>query len=220
MLTFPRLMPRRSEISEGLRGSPAVMSSAQTRAVEGLKGLADVMAERGYAKATVQAIARAAGLTPGLVHYHFESKQQILIALIETLAETVRARLRAADASPEHRLEAAIDALVGTRAGIEARAVACWVVIGAEAVREPAVRNVYQAVMQQLIAEFEGLLREAMQKEGGPGDGAHSAAVAIVAAIEGFFRLAAGAPSCVPPGTAAASIRAIAEGFVAADKRG
>jgi TetR/AcrR family transcriptional repressor of bet genes len=183
-------------------------------------GLAEVMAERGYAKATIRAIARAAGLTPGVVHYHFESKQQILIALIETLAETVRARLRAGDASPEDRLQAAIDALVGTAAGIETRAVACWVVIGAEAVREPAVRDLYQAVMQQLIAEFERLLREAMQKEGGSGARANSAAVAVVAAVEGFFRLAAGAPSCVPAGTAAASIRAIAEGFVVADKRG
>ncbi len=182
-------------------------------------GLAEVMAERGYAKATVQAIARAARLTPGLVHYHFESKQQILVALIETLAETVRARLRSAEVSPEHRLQAAIDALVGIRGGVESRAVACWVVIGAEAVREPAVRDLYQAVMQQLIAEFEGILREAMQKQGGSGAVAPSAAVALVASIEGFFRLAAGAPSCVPPGTAAASIRAIAEGFVAADKR-
>jgi TetR/AcrR family transcriptional repressor of bet genes len=183
-------------------------------------GLAEVMAERGYAKATVQAIARAAGLTPGLVHYHFESKQQILIALIETLAETVRARLRVGVDSPEHRLRAAIDALVGTHAGIETRAVACWVVIGAEAVREPAVRELYQTAMEQLIAEFEGILREAMQKRGGSGAGAPSAAVAVVAAIEGFFRLAAGAPSCVAPGTAAACVREIADAFVIADGRG
>lgn len=183
-------------------------------------GLAEVMAERGYAKASVRAIARAAGLTPGVVHYHFESKQQILIALIETLAETVRARLESGGASPGDRLHAAIDALVGTGAGVETRAVACWVIVGAEAIREPAVRDLYQAVVQRLIAEFEGLLREAMQKEGGSGATARPAAVAIVAAIEGFFRLAAGSPACVPPGTAATSIRAIAEGFVAADARG
>ncbi len=177
------------------------------------------MAERGYAKATVQAIAKAAGLTPGLVHYHFESKQQILIALIEELAETVRARLRANAATQQDRLQAAIDAFVGTAAGIEARAVACWVVIGAEAVREPAVRALYESVMRQLISEFEEILQEAMQKQGGSGADAAAAAVAVVAAIEGFFRLAAGAPSCVPVGTAAASIRAIADAFVAADRR-
>ena len=184
-----------------------------------VQGLAQVMAERGYAKATVQAIARAAGLTPGLVHYHFENKQQILIALIETLAEAVRARLRATVASPERRLQDAIGALVGTGAGIDARAVACWVVIGAEAVREPVVRELYESVVGQLIAEFEAILREAMQKQGGSGAHAAAAAVAVVAAIEGFFRLAAGAPSCVPPGIASASIRTIAESFIAVDLR-
>lgn len=182
-------------------------------------GLAQVMAERGYAKATVHAIAKAAGLTPGLVHYHFASKQQILIALIEELAGTVRARLRADAVPGDDRLQAAIDALVGTADGIEARAVACWVVIGAEAVREPAVRELYESVIRQLISEFAEILREAMQKQGGSGAPAAAAAVAVVAAIEGFFRLAAGAPSCVAAGSAAASIRAVADAFVSADRR-
>ena len=107
-------------------------------------------------------------------------------------------------------------------AGHRARAngaVACWVVVGAEAVREPAVRELYELVVRQLIAEFESILRDAMQKEGGSGARAREAAVTVVAAMEGFFRLATGAPSCVPPGTAAASLRAIAEGFVSADVR-
>lgn len=183
-----------------------------------IAGLAEVMAERGYAKATVQEIAKAAGLTPGLVHYHFQSKQQILIALIEELAETVRARLRTSTESQDDRLHAAIDALVGTAAGIEARAVACWVVIGAEAVRDPVVRDLYESVMRQLISEFEEIFRETMRKQGGSGATAASAAVALVAAVEGFFRLAAGAHSCVPTGSAAASVRAIADGLVAAGR--
>jgi TetR/AcrR family transcriptional repressor of bet genes len=193
--------------------------NTQQRKREIVEALARVMAERGYAKATVQAIAKAAGLTPGLVHYHFDNKRQVLIALIETLAETVRARLREGVGGSESRLEAAVDALVGTRAGIDARAVACWVAVGAEAVREPAVRELYELVVRQLIAEFESILRDAMQKEGGSGARAREAAVTVVAAMEGFFRLATGAPSCVPPGTAAASLRAIAEGFVSADVR-
>lgn len=173
-----------------------------------------MMAERGYAKATVREIAAAAGLTPGLVHYHFRNKQDILIALIESLAEIVRVRLRSGATDPARRLEAAIEALVGTEARVESEAVACWVVVGAEAVREPAVQRLYESVMRRVISEFETIFREALQKEGASEAGAPAAAVAVVAAAEGFFRLAAGAPSCVPPGTAARSIRAIAGGFL------
>lgn len=184
-----------------------------------VQGLAEVMAERGYAKATVQAIARAAGLSPGLVHYHFRSKQEVLIALIEGLAEVVRRRLRSAAADPEHRLHAAIEAFVGTQSGVEAQAVACWVVIGTEAVRQPEVRELYESMMRQVISEFEAIFRDAMQKQGGSAVDAPAAALATVAAIEGFFRLGAGAPACVPSGAAARAVRAIADGFVAADER-
>jgi TetR/AcrR family transcriptional regulator, transcriptional repressor of bet genes len=189
--------------------------NTEQRKREIVQGLAEVMAERGYAKATVQAIARAAGMTPGLVHYHFRSKQEILIALIEGLAEVVRARLRAGASDPEDRLGAAIDAFVGTEAGVDAQAVACWVVVGAEAVREPVVRDLYESVMRTALSEFTAIFREAMRKAGGSGAGAPAAALAVVAAIEGFFRLAAGAPSCVPPGAAARSIRAVADAFLA-----
>src|SRR2546425_12752043 len=106
-----------------------------------VRGLATVMAESGYAKATVQAIGRASGLTPGLVHYHFRDKQQILLALVESLAALVRRRLRTGGREPSEEIFSAIDALVGTKQGIDAEAVACWVVIGAEAVRQPEVRG-------------------------------------------------------------------------------
>jgi TetR/AcrR family transcriptional repressor of bet genes len=195
-------------------------ANTQQRRRQIVRGLAEVMAERGYAKATVQAIARAAGLTPGLVHYHFRSKQEVLIALIEGLAALVRRRLRSAAADdPEHRLQAAIEALVGTEAGVEAQAVACWVVIGTEAVRQPEVRELYESMMRQMISEFEAILRDAMQKQGGSAADAPAAALATVAAIEGFFRLGAGVPACVPPGAAARAVRAIADAFVAAGER-
>ncbi len=188
--------------------------NTEQRRSEIVRGLAQVMAERGYAKATVQAIARAAGLTPGLVHYHFASKQEILLALVATLADVVRKRMASAASEPVERLDAAIDALLGTGQGIEAEAVACWVVVGAEAVRQPEVRAQYESLVREAVAEFEAIFRAARRGAARSEAGAHAAAVAVVAAVEGFFRLAAGAPSCVAPGTAAASVRAIARGFL------
>jgi len=192
---------------------PRPQNTRQRRS-EIIGGLARVMADQGYAKATIQAIAKAAGLTPGLVHYHFQNKQEILLALIERLASIVRARLDTEAADPTDKIYAAIDALVGTKGGIESEAIACWVVIGAEAVRQPEVQGLYEALMREAIEEFANAFRSAMQKEGRSDATAPDAALSVVAAMEGFFRLAAGSPSCVPSGSAASSIKQIARGFL------
>ncbi|MCP5059284.1 MAG: TetR family transcriptional regulator [bacterium] len=188
--------------------------NTQQRRSEIIGGLARVMADRGYAKATIQAIAQEAGLTPGLIHYHFQNKQEILLALIERLASVVRSRLDAEAADPSEKIFAAVDALVGTEVGVETEAVACWVVIGAEAVRQPEVRSLYEALMREAIEEFTNAFRSAMHKEGRSDATAPDAALSLVAAMEGFFRLAAGSPSCVPYGSAATSIKQIARGYL------
>ena len=188
-------------------------SNTDQRRADIVRGLAAVMAEHGYAKATIKEIARAAGLTPGLVHYHFRDKQQILLSLIEGLAALVRGRItRAALDAPD--LFAAIDAMLGTEEGAEASAVACWVVIGAEAVRQPEVRALYEALMREAREEFTKAFRAAMRSAGRSDATADVAAMSVLAAIEGFFRLSAGAPSCVLPGSAAGAVRRIAKGFL------
>jgi TetR/AcrR family transcriptional repressor of bet genes len=188
-------------------------SNTEQRRADIVRGLAAVMAERGYAKATIKEIARAAGLTPGLVHYHFRDKQQILLSLVEDLATLVRSRIDfAATGTPDPF--AAIDALLGTEVGVEATAVACWVVIGAEAVRQPEVRVLYEALMHEALEELTKSFRATMRSAGRSDATAAVAAVSVMAAIEGFFRLSAGAPSCVRPGSAAGAVRQIAKGFL------
>ena len=60
-----------------------------------VEGLRLVMARNGYEGSSVAEIAGAAGLTPGLVHYHFTSKRAVLLALIENLDRRVQARVEA-----------------------------------------------------------------------------------------------------------------------------
>jgi TetR/AcrR family transcriptional repressor of bet genes len=196
---------------------PRPTNTAQRKA-DIVRGLAAVMAERGYAKATIKEIARAAGLAPGLVHYHFRDKQQMLLSLIEGLAALVRERMaRSALETPD--LFAAIDALLGTEEGVEASAVACWVVIGAEAVRQPEVRQLYEALMREALEEFTKAFRSAMRSADRSDATADIAAMSVLATIEGFFRLSAGAPSCVRPGSAAEAVRRIAKGFLDSAER-
>ena len=194
---------------------PRPQNTEQRRA-QIVSALARVMADQGYAKATVQAIAKAAGLSSGLVHYHFGSKQEILLALIERLGSIVRSRLDSHATDPSERLHAAIDALVGSEQGIEGDAVACWVVIGAEAVRQPEVKQLYERLTAEAIAELTAAFREAMRACERSDASAPAAALSVVASVEGFFRLAAGAPAVVPPGSAATSIKEIASRLIEA----
>lgn len=43
-----------------------------------------VFAQKGFSKATNKDVAREAGITPGLIYYYFESKEDLLKAIIET----------------------------------------------------------------------------------------------------------------------------------------
>ena len=55
-----------------------------------VKGLLEAIGEHGYDKATIQTIAQKAGLAPGLIHYHFKSKEDILLELVKSLAAVAR----------------------------------------------------------------------------------------------------------------------------------
>ena len=74
--------------------------NTEQRRAQIVQALARGMARSGYAKATIQEIAREAGLSPGLIHYHFRSKQEVLIGLIESLATLIRGRLDSGVAGP------------------------------------------------------------------------------------------------------------------------
>ena len=108
-------------------------------------GLLKTIASQGYTGATIQAIASASGLTPGLVHYHFRDKREILVTLVEQLTAYASERFhsRAATAmNARERLRAYIDARLAYGSDANPDAVAAWVMIGAEAVREPDVREI------------------------------------------------------------------------------
>jgi TetR/AcrR family transcriptional repressor of bet genes len=188
-------------------------SNTEARRAEIVAALQRVMASQGYERATVVGIAREAGLTPGLIHYHFDSKQAILVALVNTLAEAAEVRLDAvmqAAADPDQRLCAYLDARLALGDGASPSAVAAWVVIGAEAVRQAEVREVYQRVVARELARLAGLLADclaARQRESGP---AGELAAALLALMEGAYQLACAAPGQLPVGYAASSARRFA----------
>lgn len=170
-------------------------SNTEHRRQEIILGLMAAMAEKGYEKASIQSIAKAAGLSPGLIHYHFKSKLEILIALMTQLSGKADARyesLLAKADSAEDKLMAYIDAALALGEGSDQQAVASWVIIGAEAVRLEDVRVLYQEVIAkhsetliellvQAAAEVDNKLTKKKAKE---------LATFIIASIEGAYQIA------------------------------
>jgi TetR/AcrR family transcriptional repressor of bet genes len=164
------------------------------------------MARQGYEKATIQAIAAEAGLAPGLLHYHFKSKQEILVSLVTTLADYAQqrfAQLAGEAEDPAVRLRAYIEARLGLGPGAAPEIVAAWVMIGAEAVRQPEVREAFQKAVATELALLTDLLTDCLRQRGRPAAGADHIAAGVLAMMQGAYQLASAAGELMPTGYAA-----------------
>jgi TetR/AcrR family transcriptional repressor of bet genes len=193
-------------------------SNTGQRRAEIVAALLASMAEHGYEKSTIQLIAHKAGLAPGLVHYHFKTKAEILHELIKTLASLSHQRYLAfaePAVSADDKLRAYINARLAKGDGADPAAVAAWVVIGAEAVRQPEVRAIYQEVVRAEASLIEELLGACFSARGKAVGNFKPLAAALLALIEGAFQLASAAPDVMPVGYAAAMAIDLVEAYIA-----
>jgi TetR/AcrR family transcriptional repressor of bet genes len=188
-------------------------SNTAERRTQIVDALLSVMATHGYEGASVLAIGKTAGLNPALVHYHFKSKEEVLLALVERLVESVRARYDG------QSLDSFVDAHLALGPGADARGVAAWNVIGAEALRQPAVRKLYRRALATTLREMRRLVKKQLWILRRSTRNAGSIAAALVAAIEGSFRIAASAPNLLPRGFAAPTVKRMAAHLIAAEPR-
>jgi TetR/AcrR family transcriptional regulator, transcriptional repressor of bet genes len=188
-------------------------SNTEERRQQIVQGLLRVMAERGYERASIAEIARAAGLTPGLVHYHFTEKQEVLLTLVEQLAggvrERVKQRLARAKGGARGQVDAFLEAFLATGEGADPAAVSAWVTISAEAVRQPEVRAAYEKVVRADLEQLEALVAEVTGRRK-----ARTVAAGLFAAVQGYFVLAAAAPGLIPTGSAATTVKRMAAGLL------
>ncbi|TAL13412.1 MAG: TetR/AcrR family transcriptional regulator [Aquabacterium sp.] len=187
--------------------------NTEARRAEITRALLTVIAQHGYERATIQSIAAQAGLAPGLIHYHFKSKQEILVSLIEMMAGVARARyerILGDVTDPGLRLDAYLEARLGTGKGAAADVVAAWVMIGAEAVRQEEVRVIYGQVVSEELALLTALLEDCLREQQRDTRGASTLAAAVLAMMEGAFQLSSATSAVMPVGYAAAA----AKGFV------
>ncbi len=183
-------------------------SNTQQRRLEIVLSLLKVMAEKGYANATIQAIAKQAELKPGLIHYHFKSKQEILVELVKWVSEQAQARfdvLSEKANTPWEKLKAFVDARLAKGSSENPEAVAAWVVISAEAIRQTEVKTLYEDAIDSQLKTLIQLLTEASDGKLSK-NRARDIASITVAAMEGAFTLSVAAGDVMPKNYASNSL--------------
>jgi len=187
-------------------------SNAAVRRREIADALGRLLPKVGFAGASTKAIAREAGLSPGLVHHHFGAKIDILVAVVGAMAEGLAARRTAVEGSARERVYGHISAWLDPGAGADGGAVACWAAIGAEAALHPEVAAVYRSAVAGQVDALAADLAEAAP--GRSGVEARALAAMVHASIEGAFRLHASAPGVIPEGSAGRVVRGLVDGWL------
>jgi TetR/AcrR family transcriptional repressor of bet genes len=193
-------------------------SNTAERRVQIARAMLGVMARTGYAGAAISDVAKLAKLAPGLVHYHFKNKLEILLVAIDQLEADytgrLDARLAAAGSAPERELRAFVDAHLRLGKHADPAALACWIDVSAEALREPRVKKAFARVLARSTARLADIVNRGVQSGQFRCADPQVAAAAIVAAIQGYFVLGATARELIPRGTAAPATLAMCEGLL------
>lgn len=148
-----------------------------------MSAFARVLASHGYSGATIAAVAVEAGVAPGLVHHHFESKEELLLALLRAMLDQFRRRVAGYEA--EDPLLAYVDGALKLDERSDVTAARCWVGVFSEALRNPVLFRQVRRLIDTEIAAVEQRSRYQL--------GAHEAG-AVLAFIIGALVLGAFAP--------------------------
>ena len=167
-----------------------------------LAAFARVLADHGFAGATVAAIAQEAGVTPGLVHYHFDSKAELLEALVDELVRGFRERVHDREEEGD-ALDAYGDAALALDERSDLTAARCWVGVFAEALRDPAL---FRRVRRLIDTEIVAIQRRSGDRYDAPDAGA------VLAFVVGSLVVGAFAPKKTA-GFAAPGLRALVAGL-------
>ncbi|NEY91673.1 TetR/AcrR family transcriptional regulator [Tabrizicola oligotrophica] len=131
------------DLSESRPAGPRKLSRAARR-VQLIEATIEVIAERGFARTTLSDVAGRAGLSHGLVNFHFESKDLLLSETLSYLSEEYRENwtrtLAEAGPRPAHQLDALFRADFSPHLFTPAR-LAAWVAFWGEAQSRPLYRE-------------------------------------------------------------------------------
>lgn len=149
----------------------------------------EVLATRGYARTTLTEVANQAGLSHGLVNFHFQTKEKLLTETLLYLAEEYRQNwltaLESAGSTPAKRLDALIRADFEPDICTPAK-LSAWCSFWGEAQSRPMYQERCGSNDQIYNDQLEAICAELMTQSGKVGNPVHIARVLRVT-IEGVW---------------------------------
>ncbi len=163
--------------------------AAVDRRAQILEAARNVLSRQGYAETSTKDIAAEAGVAPGLLHYYFESKEEILVRVVEDLAHEISASHREA-------VQAVADPLEAVALAMDKAAERCTqpgfcrllldaysLALGSPAVRER-MRPIIDDMVQSTVETADQIIGELPFTEMGPVS-VRDLALAVVGAMDG-----------------------------------
>ena len=167
---------------------PRTMSREQRR-MQLIEATISTLATRGYSRTTLTEVARTAGLSHGLVLFHFETKEKLLAETLAYLAEEYRQNwqtaLAEAGPSPAEQLNAMIEADFHPKVCQPAR-LAAWCSFWGEAQSRPLYQDSCGAKDDAYNQTLEGICAR-LSEAGGYGRDPVKTARIIRVTIEGVW---------------------------------
>ncbi|HMA36597.1 MAG TPA: TetR/AcrR family transcriptional regulator [Chloroflexia bacterium] len=143
-----------------------------------------VLSEQGYEATTVKKVAQVAGVSPGLFHYYFASKDELLLAVLHEAGARYGQMMRnlRATVPADHVLEAAI-AAAHERVTLEPEWYRLRYELFALGLRNPT----FLPVLGELLAHIRLMLARALQDITGRDEArAHALAALVLACFDGL----------------------------------
>lgn len=153
-----------------------------------LSATLDCIVEGGIASTSTRAISTRAGIRQGLIHYHFSTKNELLLKVLASLFENSKRNIEAAAASsapPERKIERVMDlgfALIGPRRREFVALVAFWAHAMA---REGPWKQVYQSLFRTFRRAIIEIIEDGVRRGVFRRGICQAAAVTIVALVQG-----------------------------------
>ncbi|PBB92558.1 transcriptional regulator BetI [Mesorhizobium sp. WSM3864] len=164
-------------------------ASKEVRQLQLIEATIDSLAKRGYAETTMADVADGAGLSRGIVNFHFESKEKLLVATLQYMYDEYsahwRAALQKAGDDPARQLQALVWADFD-RSICNKRKLAAWCAFWGEAKSRPT----YQALSSSRDAYYQQVfidLCATLKQGGGYAYEPQVMALALSAMLEGLW---------------------------------
>jgi AcrR family transcriptional regulator len=164
-------------------------ASKETRRQQLIEATIDSLAKRGYSETTMADVADGAGLSRGIVNFHFESKEKLLVATLQYMADEYSQHWRAALQKGGDDAARQLFTLVAAdfdRSICNKRKLAAWCAFWGEAKSRPT----YQALCGARDEAYQNVFIElcrVLKREGGYEFEPHATALALSATLEGLW---------------------------------